>query len=253
VTQSNPSYRKGDQLPVESVTWNDANRYCALIGGRLPREAEWEYAARGDAGITPSRYGDPDVVAWHSGNSGGTTHPVARKQPNAFGLYDMLGNVWEWVADSHAVDSVLRGGSSEVYPGNVRASTRSVVPPSDSTPNRGFRCAGEWPAPETTAAPSASPNVYRIGNGITGPALLDKVEPDYTEKARKAKLAGTVLLYMQIDTSGKAVNMRVLRSLGMGLDEKAMEAVKKWRFRPAFKDGQPVVVETQVEVNFRLM
>jgi protein TonB len=101
--------------------------------------------------------------------------------------------------------------------------------------------------------PATGSNVYRIGNGVTGPALLHKVEPDYTEKARQAKYQGTVLLYIQIDTSGKAINIRVLHSLGLGLDEKAIEAVKKWKFRPASKDGKPVTVESQVEVNFRLL
>ena len=64
---------------------------------------------------------------------------------------------------------------------------------------------------------------------------------------------GTVLLYVQVDPSGKAVNMRVLHSLGLGLDEKAMEAVKKWKFKPGVKDGKAVTVEAQIEVNFRLL
>jgi TonB family protein len=95
--------------------------------------------------------------------------------------------------------------------------------------------------------------VYRVGGGVTAPALLYKVEPEYSEEARKAKYQGTVLLYVQVDPSGKAINMRVLHSLGLGLDEKAMEAVKKWKFRPGMKDGKPVTVEAQIEVNFRLL
>ncbi len=267
ITKSNPSYHKGDQLPVDSVTWNDANRYCGVIGGHLPTEAQWEYAARGHAGITPARYGNLDAVAWYSGNSGGKNHPVAQKQPNAFGLYDMLGNVWEWVEDSDAGNSILRGGSSEVYRGDVRASLRSVVAPSESTPTTGFRCAGEWPVPEQTppggGARMATPatgsggapvnGVYRTGNGVSAPALLRKVEPEYSEEARQKKYQGSVLLYIQIDPSGKAINVRVLHSLGLGLDEKAMEAVKKWKFRPGYKDGKAVTVESQVEVNFRLL
>jgi len=95
--------------------------------------------------------------------------------------------------------------------------------------------------------------VFRVGGGVTAPALLYKVEPEYSEEARKAKYQGTVLLYIQVDPSGKAVNMRVLHSLGLGLDEKAMEAVKKWKFKPGYKDGKPVTVEAQIEVNFRLL
>jgi TonB family protein len=95
--------------------------------------------------------------------------------------------------------------------------------------------------------------VFRVGGGVTAPALLYKVEPEYSEEARKAKYQGTVLLYIQVDPTGKAINMRVLHSLGLGLDEKAMEAVKKWKFKPGYKDGKPVTVEAQIEVNFRLL
>jgi len=95
--------------------------------------------------------------------------------------------------------------------------------------------------------------VFRVGGGVTAPALLYKVEPEYSEEARKAKYQGTVLLYVQVDSSGKAINMRVLHSLGLGLDEKAMEAVRKWKFKPGMKDGKAVTVEAQIEVNFRLL
>lgn len=95
--------------------------------------------------------------------------------------------------------------------------------------------------------------VYRVGGGVSPPQLVSKVEPEYSEEARKAKYQGTVLLYVQVDASGKAINMRVLHSLGLGLDEKAMEAVRKWKFKPGIKDGKPVTVEAQIEVNFRLL
>jgi TonB family protein len=95
--------------------------------------------------------------------------------------------------------------------------------------------------------------VYRVGGGVTAPQLVSKIEPEYSEEARKAKYQGTVTLYIQVDASGKAINMRVLHSLGLGLDEKAMEAVKKWKFKPGTKDGKPVTVEAQIEVNFRLL
>jgi TonB family protein len=95
--------------------------------------------------------------------------------------------------------------------------------------------------------------VYRVGGGVTAPQLVYKKEPEYSEEARKAKYQGTVTLYVEVDTTGKAVNIRVLHSLGLGLDEKAIEAVKQWKFRPGMKDGRPVPVAASIEVNFRLL
>ena len=95
--------------------------------------------------------------------------------------------------------------------------------------------------------------VFRVGGGVTAPSLLFKVEPEYSEEARKAKYQGTVLLYVEVDPSGHATNIRVQRSLGLGLDEKAIEAVKKWKFAPGRKDGRPVTVAATIEVNFRLL
>ena len=91
-----------------------------------------------------------------------------------------------------------------------------------------------------------------MGNGVTAPALLYKVEPEYTELARNAHVEGLVVLYVEVDPEGKAINPRVVRTLGYGLDEKAIEAVRMWKFEPARKDGQPVAVQINVEVNFRL-
>ncbi len=98
-----------------------------------------------------------------------------------------------------------------------------------------------------------SGGVYRAGGGVTAPALLYKVEPEYSEEARKAKFQGTVVLYVEVDPAGRAVNARIIQSLGLGLDEKAMDAIKKWRFRPGYKDGKPVTVAAMIEVNFRLL
>ena len=152
-----------ESMPIVNVTWNDAHDYCAWAGGRLPTEAEWEYAARG--GSTEARYGPIDDVAWYDGNSGGQTHDVAQKRPNGFGLYDMLGNVWEWVNDwydqnyyqsSPSQDPqgptsgqmrVLRGGSWDLFPGVVRASFRLRGYPASRDDNFGFRCGGEVFAP----------------------------------------------------------------------------------------------------------
>jgi TonB family protein len=94
---------------------------------------------------------------------------------------------------------------------------------------------------------------FKVGGGVTAPSLLYKVEPEYSEEARKAKYQGTVVLNVVVDASGKAINPQIIRSLGLGLDEKAVEAVKKWKFKPGYKDGKPVAVIAQIEVNFRLL
>jgi TonB family protein len=95
--------------------------------------------------------------------------------------------------------------------------------------------------------------VYRPGNGVSLPTVTFKVDPEYSEEARKAKWAGTVILYIEVNEKGQVQNPRVLRAVGLGLDERAIEAVLKWRFRPGYKDGKPVTVAAQVEVNFRLL
>lgn len=95
--------------------------------------------------------------------------------------------------------------------------------------------------------------VFRMGGGVTAPTVLYKVEPEYSEEARKAKYQGTVVLYVEVDPSGRPRNLKVVRSLGLGLDEKAIEAVEKWKFRPGYKDGHPVTVAATIEVNFRLL
>src|SRR5215472_15421044 len=95
--------------------------------------------------------------------------------------------------------------------------------------------------------------VFRVGGGVSAPVVLYKVDPEYSEEARKAKYSGTVVLQLVVDSSGKARDVRVVRSLGLGLDEKAIEAVNKWKFRPGFRNGQPVAVMATIEVNFRLL
>ncbi len=95
--------------------------------------------------------------------------------------------------------------------------------------------------------------VFRVGGGVSAPAVLFKVDPEYSEEARKAKYSGTVLLSVVVDKSGKAQDIRVVKSLGMGLDEKAIEAVQKWKFKPGVKGGEAVAVRATIEVNFRLL
>jgi formylglycine-generating enzyme required for sulfatase activity len=144
VTSKNPSHFKGPQLPVETVSWNEADSYCRAIGGRLPTEKEWEYAAR--AGTAGETYGNLDDIAWYNNNSGNTTHPVGQKKPNAFGLYDMLGNVFQWMDDwydSKKEYKSLRGGSWYFIPEYVRVSGRDRSGPDGRNSLLGFRCVGD--------------------------------------------------------------------------------------------------------------
>jgi len=105
--------------------------------------------------------------------------------------------------------------------------------------------------------PGTSGNIgggaYRIGGGVSAPSILYKVEPEYSEEARKAKFQGTVVLAVIVDEHGNPRDIKVVRPLGLGLDQKAVEAVEKWKFSPGKKDGKPVPVQAQIEVNFRLL
>lgn len=92
----------------------------------------------------------------------------------------------------------------------------------------------------------------RIGGGVSAPQLIFSVEPEFSEEARKAKVAGNVLVNLWVDTNGNPSHVRVIRGVGMGLDEKAVEAVKQYRFKPAMENGKPVLVELNVEVNFQI-
>lgn len=144
VIGTNPSRYRGPNRPVDQASWYDARRYCEAAGMRLPAEREWEYAARG--GIAAARYGALDDIAWHDGNSGDMTHDVGQKLPNAYGLYDTLGNVWEWVEDAYENDPakrVLRGDSFFNLPAHVRVSDRLWAKPDTAHRDMGLRCAGD--------------------------------------------------------------------------------------------------------------
>ena len=109
--------------------------------------------------------------------------------------------------------------------------------------------------PEGTSAPSVTtqaPGMYGVGGGVSAPVPISRTPPEYTDEARNAKWQGTVLVRATVDENGVPQDLKIIRSLGMGLDQKAIEAVQKWRFKPGTKDGQPVPVSANIEVNFRL-
>ena len=166
VMGSNPSYLKGDKLPVDVVSWNDCQTFIQKLNQltgkkfRLPTEAEWEFAARGGnkrMGYQYSGSNDIDEVAWYSSNSDNKTHPVASKQPNELGIYDMSGNVWEWCSDWYGGYSseaqtnptgptsgsyrVFRGGSWRSGAASCRTANRNDDAPTGSSNYLGLRLA----------------------------------------------------------------------------------------------------------------
>jgi formylglycine-generating enzyme required for sulfatase activity len=166
VMGSNPSSFKGPDRPVEQVSWNDVQVFLEKLNARgdgyryrLPTEAEWEYAAR--AGTTGDSATDADAVTWHAKKSGSQTHPVGQTQANAWGICDMLGNVWEWCQDWYGADyyrkspgidppgpwsgkhRVVRGGSWSSVARDLRASIRNWDLPGYWVNYYGFRCVRE--------------------------------------------------------------------------------------------------------------
>jgi protein TonB len=95
-------------------------------------------------------------------------------------------------------------------------------------------------------------HIYSPGGSVSAPQVLYAPEPEFSEEARKEKVSGNVLVYLQVDANGHPMNVRVLRGIGLGLDQKAIEAVSHYKFKPAMLNGKPVAVEMQVDVNFQI-
>jgi TonB family protein len=111
---------------------------------------------------------------------------------------------------------------------------------------------GGVPGVGMVAAGPQSPRVYKIGDGVSAPQVVHKVDPEYTKEARDAKIEGTVVVQTEIHTDGRAHNTRVVRSLEPGLDHNAIEAIAQWEFEPGKKDGEPVAVHATIEINYKL-
>lgn len=144
--------------------------------------------------------------------------------------------------------------------GNPEAVPMPAAPPSNGTGSGGGIGAGSGGGVGAGHGAGVGPGsgggigggVYKVGGGISAPKPVDTPDPEYTEEARRAKIQGTCILWLIVDAEGHPRDIRVVRGLGYGLDAKALETVKQWRFEPARKDGQPVNVQVSVEVGFRL-
>jgi periplasmic protein TonB len=133
-------------------------------------------------------------------------------------------------------------------------------PPSNGTGSGGGIGSGSGGGVGSGRGPGVGPGwgggigggTYRVGGGVTAPRVIYAPDPEFSDEARKAKFQGTVVLWLVVGPDGRTHEVRVFRSLGMGLDEKAIEALRQWRFEPGRKDGIAVAVQVNVEVNFRL-
>jgi len=196
VMGDNPSYFKGDgQRPVEQVNWNTCEAFCERLNERidgleaeLPTEVQWEVACRAGEELSP-RYGELEAIAWFGGNSGEQTHRVGEKSPNHWGLYDMLGNVWEWCRDDMRTygeelhrnpigstigssSRVIRGGSFYARARECRAAFRGSLLRGHGWIEPGFRlCRGQ-------------PTDKGVQNGYARAACRSRVRPDLLSRSQ---------------------------------------------------------------------
>ncbi len=268
VMGSNPSRVSacGPGCPVDSVSWDDVQQFIQKLNQktgqkyRLPSEAEWEYAARAGS-TTDWSFGDDESkagnYAWYEKNSGRQTHPVGQKLPNAFGLFDMHGNVWEWVQDCYhntyfgaptdggawttgcnGGSRVLRGGSWSYSPAILRSAYRGSYDPDIRYFSNGFRLAHDQRAIDTSSAAGASASSAAKLAAADAAALgmkeriiyfdLDsyviraEARPVIEAHARRLRSDGTLCVAVEGHTDERGV-----REYNLGLGQRRADAVRK--------------------------
>ena len=159
--------------------------------------------------------------------------------------------VWSFPLESVRSNLIVQGGPTAGIVGGVIGGVIGGTPGGVSGGVIGG-VVGGVPGVGMVAAGPQSPRVYKIGDGVSAPQVVHKVDPEYTKEARDAKIEGTVVVQTEIHTDGRAHNTRVVRSLEPGLDHNAIEAISQWEFEPGKKDGEPVAVRATIEVNYKL-
>jgi TonB family protein len=161
--------------------------------------------------------------------------------PGAEALYQRVLDLWEQPASPETA-LARRGLAAIAQQRGELPRDLQALPEVRFTTLEGSQ-ATAWPASQA----------YRVGGGVSSPSVVSKVQPQYSREARLVKFQGTVVLQVTIQTDGSVGDVRVQNPLGLGLEVKAVEAVRQWRFQPGMKDGVPVPVRAQIEVNFRLL
>jgi TonB family protein len=251
----------------------DAKKYWKIQYARMDACAdpfdEWPHLAADlhdpvIAGADQLRIGDRviDCIVVN-GNYAGTD--ASRTGKRTLWIEDATKTIWRYRAERSATFYAnstqpavriytLRSQTSD---GVWKVSDSAFQPSSDWARLPGAPALYRGDAADTAPHPASGhptpSGAFSVGNGVTAPVLIHKTAPEYTEEARASHYQGTVVLSVKVEPDGVAHNIKVIRSIGLGLDEKAIEAVSQWKFKPGTKDGVPVTVAAQIEVNFRLL
>ena len=200
----------------------------------------------------------PEAVVMSGGGGHPTPRPVARGNPPKFEqkapvLLTEPPKIQTRVPIQPTVDVQMDLKMAKTEMPNIGMSDAPAVVVSAGTGAGAGLGSGSGNGLGSGAGGNFGGGVFKIGGGVSEPQVLFAPDPQFTEEARQAKVAGKVIVYLQVNPEGRPMHVRIARGLGMGLDEKALEAVRQYKFKPAMKDGHPVTVEMNVDVNFQIL